>query len=451
MKTTMLFLNIGLLFVIHTKAQNSQIELTFIAENNGQYVSLDSILIENLTQGGDTALYAPDTVLLLDFITNIDNKETSNEGAFSVSQNYPNPFKERTTFNLYLAEKQFIKITVRDILGRKLAKYDNIICKGNNVFAFCCGNEMYYLLTVEGRQTCQTIKMLNAGNITNSQRKCEIVHIGKGEYLPEFKSQKAINEFVFNLGDELKYTGFTVLGERSLFDSPMSNQTYSFQYYGNPCPGTPTITDIDGNVYNTVLIGSQCWMAENLKTTTYRNETPVPNVTGNSSWSSLTTGAYAWYDNNISWKESYGALYNWFAVIDPNGLCPSGWHVPTNDEWTILTDFIGGTVAPYGNELKSCRQVNSPLGEACNTAEHPRWYQHGTHYGTDDHWFSGLPGGSRHFLGNFVTLSYIGSFWSSTGGSPDNAWLRGLNYNDGSIDVFGFYKKNGYSVRCLRD
>ncbi len=113
------------------------------------------------------------------------------------------------------------------------------------------------------------------------------------------------------------------------------------------------INDIDGNTYNTVLIGTQCWMKENLKTTTYANGTPIPNVTDNTAWQNLTTGAYAWYENEIGWKDSYGALYNWYTTVDANGLCPTGWHVPAQSEWTDLTNHIGGIDSPYGNEFVS--------------------------------------------------------------------------------------------------
>ncbi|RLD51917.1 MAG: hypothetical protein DRJ05_17940, partial [Bacteroidetes bacterium] len=103
------------------------------------------------------------------------------------------------------------------------------------------------------------------------------------------------------------------------------------------------------------------------------NGTPIPNATSNNWWGNTQSGAYVWYDNDIIWKDSYGALYNWFAIDNTNGLCPSGWHVPTDDEWTALTNFIGGASSPHGNKLKSCKQVNSPLGGYCNTTEHPRW------------------------------------------------------------------------------
>ncbi len=149
-------------------------------------------------------------------------------------------------------------------------------------------------------------------------------------------------------------------------------------------------------------------MKENLKTTTYNNGISIPNVTDANAWYNLTSGAYVWYDNDISWKDKYGALYNWYATIDSNGLCPSGWRVPTNDEWTALTDFIGGTGA-HGNELKSCRQVNSPSGGSCNTSEHPRWEDDTSsgNYGTDDYGFSGLPGGGRYGSGYFGNIGYL--------------------------------------------
>ena len=103
-----------------------------------------------------------------------------------------------------------------------------------------------------------------------------------------------------------------------------------------------TVTDIDVNVYRTVKIGTQVWMAENLKTIKYRNGDPIPKVTVNASWVDLATGAYCWYNNDAANKATYGGLYNWFAVTDSRKIAPKGWHVASDAEWTILTDFLGG-------------------------------------------------------------------------------------------------------------
>jgi len=223
---------------------------------------------------------------------------------------------------------------------------------------------------------------------------------------------------------------------------------------GTPCPLVPTVTDIDGNQYNTVLIGDQCWMKENLKTTKYDDGTPIPNVEDGNEWYWLTTGAYVWYENVFSWKDKYGALYNWSAVDNPNGLCPFGWHVPTTDELIELTDYIGGATQD-GKKIKSCRQVNSPLGGACNTSEHPRWNESTTgDYGTDILGFSGLPGGHRPYFNNcaFEGLGNLGVWWSSTHTptSEFSAYYLSLSPENSAI-VYEDSYKNGYSVRCIKD
>lgn len=233
-------------------------------------------------------------------------------------------------------------------------------------------------------------------------------------------------------------------------------QNYSFDIAsGVPCPDEPFVTVIDGNVYNAVLIGFQCWMKENLKTTTYNNGTAIPNVMNASSWSYSLTGGYVCYDNIISWKNNCGALYNRYVTIDPNGLCPTGWHVPTNDEWMVLTNCIGGTGSTLGNELKSCRQANSPYGRGCNISEYPRWKQdtfYGSH-GTDDYDFSGLPGGIRAVdeFAPFLFIGNVGFWWSSTMYTSNYSWYRSLGYFYDHMRVNYFDKHFGFSIRCLRD
>ena len=294
--------------------------------------------------------------------------------------------------------------------------------------------------------------MLKSANHSTNGEKCKMVYNGHNGNMIGFKSQQAVNDFGFSIGDELKYTAYTDVEETEIFDSPTGNQIYTFQYDGwTPCPGSSSVIDIDSNTYNTVQIGDQCWMKENLKTTTYRNGTSIPNVTNNTTWGNLTTGAYAWYDNDVSWKYPYGALYNWFTTVDINGLCPTGWHVPTKDEWTDLTDFIGGPYTPHGNELKSCRQVNSPMGDDCNTTEYPRWNEDDIHYGTDDYGFSGLPAGDRSLNGSFNFIDSNAHWWSSIEYSSSGAWARYLGSYYGNLGESHLYKRNGFSVRCLRD
>jgi len=453
MKTKTLLLAIfafGIIF--NAFSQMTTIELSFTAEMYGVNIPLDSIVVENQTQSGDTTLYPPDTILVLDLTSNIWNNKASGPSSFSVSPNYPNPFKEKTTFKLDLYEKEKINIIISDRFGRELMHYSNILNPGGHSFDFYNGNETFYLLTVTGRQTTRTIKMLNENRNITSGKKCKIIYKGYVDEMIVFKSNSDINDFEFEIGDELKYTAYSFFGETTIVDTPLENQNYVFQLaLDYTCPGIPTVTDIDGNTYNTVFIGLRCWMAENLKTTMYRNGTAIPNVQPDNDWKDLTTGAYVWYNNDLSWKDFYGALYNWHAVVDPNGLCPTGWHVPDDDEWTAFTDFIGGIDSPHGNELKSCKQVNSPLGGECNTTSHPRWDQHNINYGTDDYSFSGIPGGYRYSEGSFDFQGMYSFWWTSSEYSPGNGRARHLSNDSGSVGVGNGHKENGFSVRCIKD
>ena len=129
--------------------------------------------------------------------------------------------------------------------------------------------------------------------------------------------------------------------------------------YGEP------ISDVEGNTYRTVIIGEQEWMAENLQTTTYRNGEPIDYPgDDDAAWRDNTTGAYTWYNNEQAMGEAYGALYNWHAVINPDGLCPDGWRMPDHEDWLYLTDYVGDEM---GNQLKSRRQVGSPFGGEYDT------------------------------------------------------------------------------------
>jgi len=207
--------------------------------------------------------------------------------------------------------------------------------------------------------------------------------------------------------------------------------------YGNELNFTTLnilLTDIDGNAYNPVIIGTQIWMKTNLKTTRYRDGSTIPTGLDEFAWEATTSGATAIYDNNATNNATYGKLYNFYAVADPRGLCPTGWHVPSDAEWTTLENFLGGA-SIAGGKLKAV----SSLWTSPNTGP------------TDESGFSALPGGFRNSLGSNVAIGDVGGWWSSTEFSAGDAWARGLNYlYGGSLRESG-NKQNGFSVRCLRD
>jgi len=202
----------------------------------------------------------------------------------------------------------------------------------------------------------------------------------------------------------------------------------------------PNITDVEGNSYKTVYIGTQLWMAENLKTSKYSDGTTIPNITDVAQWQKNTTGAWCYYDNNAANNAKYGKLYNWYAVSKKtNGnknLCPTGWHVPTDAEWTVLVNYLdGASVAGGGMKEVGTTNWNSPNIGATNSSL-----------------FTGLPGGSRDFVdGNYYNFSYLGLWWCSSESDANNAEVRYLYSSDDNAHSYADSKKNGFSVRCLRD
>ena len=196
-----------------------------------------------------------------------------------------------------------------------------------------------------------------------------------------------------------------------------------------------SVTDIDGNIYGTVQIGNQVWMSENLKTSRYRNGELIPNVTDNMAWGGLTTDGRSWYNNDsTTYENPYGNLYNWYAVADNRGLCPNGWHAPTDAEWTTLTTYLGGESVAGGKMKSITAYWNSPNTGATNGSG-----------------FSVLPGGYRDFDGSFYGIRYSAFFWSATEYDYSSAWNRYLYNYLGSVFRYNYIKSFGASVRCLRD
>ncbi|PIS27806.1 MAG: hypothetical protein COT43_08625 [Candidatus Marinimicrobia bacterium CG08_land_8_20_14_0_20_45_22] len=199
---------------------------------------------------------------------------------------------------------------------------------------------------------------------------------------------------------------------------------------------TDTVTDIDGNTYQTVKIGEQWWMAENLKVTHYRNGAEIPNITDNTAWSNLSTGAYCDYNNDVNNVITYGRLYNWYAVNDSRNIAPTGWHVPTDAEWQTLVDYLGGESVAVGK----MKEMGTTHWQTPNTGA------------TNESGFLALPGGYRYGSGACGYVGGSGYWWSAAESSSYGAWGRGLSCNGSSV-ARGYYdgKQGGFSVRCVGD
>jgi uncharacterized protein (TIGR02145 family) len=213
-----------------------------------------------------------------------------------------------------------------------------------------------------------------------------------------------------------------------------------------------SIVDIDGNYYQIVMIGSQYWMAENLRTTAYNGGVSIPKVADSALWSNLTMPAYCWHTNDSAANaELYGALYNYHTIADTNSLnvCPAGWDVPADAEWTVLTDFL--EVNGYGYEGSG-----SDIGKSMATTF--GWINSGTpdtignDQGTNNSsGFAGSPGGARDDDGPPYTIGGTGGWWSSTEDNTASAWIRYLWFVSDNVTRYSSDKKFGWSFLCLRD
>jgi len=270
----------------------------------------------------------------------------------------------------------------------------------NNVEASQLGQNIVVTYDLESEQPC-TINLFistNGGNIWQGPLKQV-----QGQVGPNIKSgENSITLFVLNEFNELR-------GDNIRFK-----------------------VDATTNNLNTIKIGTQTWTTKNLDVTTYRNGEVIPQVQDANAWANISTGAWCYYENNTANGSSYGKLYNWYAVNDPRGLAPKGYHIPTSNEWTILSENLGGT-SEAGTKMKSTSG----------------WKNNGN--GTNTSGFAGLPGGNRDNDGGFDNVGAGGNWWSSSGGGTNFAWYHNLYDFDGVVYRSYYYKQNGFSVRCLRD
>lgn len=241
------------------------------------------------------------------------------------------------------------------------------------------------------------------------------------------------NTITWQLADLVKDSTYYFTAYGTNASGTTYGDTLSFRASSDPCFGDESVT-YDGHSYPLVGIGSQCWFAENLRTTKYADGTNIPEVSENMAWGNLDSGARAAYNNEATNVQTYGYIYNWHAVMDDAGLCPTGWHVPTYDEWFVLTNALGG-IPVAGEKLKS------------SSTDSPSWD------GTNTSGFSGLPGGLRdRSTGEYREEGEGGrGFWWSSTPANLNAWLWVLNSDSNSAGPGQNGPRLGVSVRCLKD
>ena len=301
-----------------------------------------------------------------------------------------------------------------------------------------------YTITFTGTGASTTVESVTVQNLTKGTSvtvpAVNVLNLSDGV----FTVDQLITTMTYTAGDHLLYKGISGNYSTIVTDVPTGNKTTNFNFVA--------CMDADGNNYTVVTIGTQTWMAENLKTTQYNDATAIPNVTDNTSWANLTTGAYSWYNNDAAtYKNTYGALYNWYTV-NTGKLAPKGWHVPIDAEWTTLENYL--TANGYNND-------GSTSGDnyAKSLAATTYW---ATDSGTgtigndliknNSSGFSALPGGNCSGSGGvFTNVGDCSFWWSSTEYNMDDAWFRYVYYCGSNVVRVSGSKQIGISVRCVRD
>ena len=434
----------------------SQVVLIFKGQwNSVKQVSLDRIVIENKSKGWVETLNYPDTIAVLTQGSGIKEESAID---FVLNQNVPNPFEESTIVSLCVPEAGNVELEMYDLSGKKVSGYSAYFTAGKHQFRVSAKSPQTYMLTAHYAQQTVSIKMISAGYGSANQ----ITYDGTQ---PINMSIKKNLYRAFDYGDLMTYKGYIelegedfgseVVEKQQIVSEYIDLNINTFKLDGNPCIGKQkTVTDIDNNVYNTVQIGSQCWMKENLRTTKYADGTPIDQ--GNST---STTMAYWYYpNNNESNKATYGLLYNWKAVMgsasssntNPSGvqgICPNGWHVPSDAEWTQLTDYVSsqnqyvcGSNASY---IAKALASNTGWEETDGTCAVGNDQSNNNALG-----FGALPAG--YYGGRYDIFGIFAYFWSATE-SGAGAFGRYLCSRSAVVVKTAYSQVESYSVRCLRD
>ena len=404
------------LLLILTKTQGQDYFINFAGSGSGSGV--DTVKVDNLTSGASVTLNGGDILHLIPPV-GIGTPDIAAENL----QIYPNPMTEMSTLTISTHGNGNLIINIIDLSGKTIFRISKMLPGGIHRFGVSGISHGIYLVEISGKNYTYTKKLVSQSKLKG---KAVIEYLSsdiKGIGAP-VKSASVTIEMPYNNGDQLLYNGISSIYSTIFPDVPTGSKTVTFNFVA--------CTDQDGNNYATVQIGAQIWMAENLNVGTRINGL-VDQINNN------MIEKYCYNDNDSNCTV-YGGLYQWDEAMQYSttpgvkGICPTGWHLPTDDEWTKVTTFLGGEDFA-GGKMKETDTVHwvSPNFGATNSSG-----------------FTGLPGGMRNISAGFTNLNYTALFWSSTE-YPPFAWLRFLDYYVESVFHTNGSKLCAYSVRCLKD
>ncbi|MBN1480121.1 T9SS C-terminal target domain-containing protein [candidate division KSB1 bacterium] len=374
--------------------------------------------------------------------TSVEEMTAQQPADFQLFQNYPNPFHPSTFITWQLSQPSEISVVIYNTLGQKVKtlfsgfqvntlqhiRWDGIDERGHPVPAGV------YVCTLTSDKIRLNRKMLLLAHARGSGSITPSVSIAAG--LDKNGASRIAREYTLRItGENIE----TYEHHRLLIDSDTL-------LYITVIPKVAPISDIDGNLYRIVKIGDQWWMAENLKVTRYRNGESIPKVTDDLEWSDLNTAAYCALTTNERLKDTFGYLYNWYAVNDSRNIAPVGWHVPTDEDWKQLEIYLG--LSRVQADAESWRGTD--VGGKMKEAGYAHWESPNTG-ATNTSGLCALPAGYRRDNGDFENFEYQAYFWTFTEVISSASWYRQLSWL--TAEVYRGYgqKRDGLSIRCVKD
>ena len=417
-----------------TNALNYTISFT----GSGASSSIDQVVVQNLTQSTSVIVPAGNVLNLSDVATSTQQFESNNDGLIINQQ------AQDLSITFLANQTGETQVIVYGIDGRKIASLNQNLEAGNQSFLLSLPKGIY-VIKVCGNDFNYTAKAISQ-SFANAL--AQISYVGSDKVIvnnnPQKSKSSGITSISYNAGDQLLYKATSGNYSTIVTDVPTGDKTTDF--------GFVACTDADGNNYTVVTIGTQTWMAENLKTAKYRNGNNISNLTVDGDWASAwTLSIGAWCDNNndAANDSKYGKLYNWYAVNDSRNIAPIGWHVATDSEWSILESYVSN------NYDCSLTQAKALASTSVWMSGFPIPFTNATNNSLNNHsGFSALPGAVRDGAGGFGGGGNdSGYWWSSTGfGSGSLAWMRYLRDNSTTLGRDFYYSKwMGMSVRCTKD
>jgi uncharacterized protein (TIGR02145 family) len=397
MKKHTLIVILFALTMLNIQAQNYLINFAGTGASN----VVGTVKVDNLTSGASVTINGYDVLHLIPAV-GIETLDFNNETLHI----YPNPMAEEVMLTFVASESGNAVISIVDLSGKIVCQISLVLSTGSHSFRISGISQGMYFVKVTGANYNYSTKLMSLNNLQSTAR-IEYVSSVKDAPGTLLKNIASTIDMPYADGDLLLYNGISGIYSTIVTDVPAGSKTTTFPF--------AACTDADNNNYSIVQIGGQTWMAENL------------NYSTGNSWC---------YDNNSSNCNTYGRLYDWQAAL---GACPSGWHLPSDAEWTVLTDFLGGE-SIAGGKMK---ETGTAHWLSTNTGA------------TNSSGFTALPGGGRYYfngIGNFYNLTYNAYFWSSTEHPSTSAsWSRSLVYHNEAVGRDGGDKTGGLSARCIQN